>query len=744
DVYLAMGSLESQDCKGVTTQTRQAALRENQQRAKESLHLAKGFADEIKHPLLQASILNQQGNLWMTQKNYEEALKKYGEATVLAEQDKLLKAKILMNIAQTMVTQDTNHEEAQKAIENATTEVGGLSDSNSHDKSFALIALARFWEKLQKLQSSENSQSSPPVKEPEFCSTESSFKQKLQQPEETQRFNLLTLALDANKIQEDRRAVSYAKGYLAGLYLEKWCYSHAKELTEQAIFYAQTYPHLMTGYDVKNIEKNVWGYPELLFQWEWQLGKILKTQVQSEQAIGAYGRAAGHLEVARKNYASTTPTFGKDGETFYSERADLLLQLARVTTGEDDKQNLLKAAIDSIESRQAASLRNYFRDECITEISPSKDEKKFSLSHTAVFYPILLQDGNVSNEMIKFSLNLGEDGVKLLLQPSIRTSELKNQVYAFRQKIEEARTKDQKATQDGLDRKEVLQKHLEELLRDHAQPLYQLLIDPIVGELDKYQIDTLIIIPDGTLYTLPFAALHDGKQFLIEKYALVVTPGLQLTNLGSSMPRDKIAALLNGLSEKVEGFGQLDARQALDDISKVQELTKVDRLEDETFTITNLQKSFRNPYSIVHFTTHGHFDKDPNNTFLLTYESVADPTHFLTINHLQELLSDTGKPIDLLTLSACESALGDENAALGLAGVALQTGIHSALATLWRVDANAANHLIRYFYNNIANKQLVTKAQMLKDAQKELRTEYNGDYSHPYFWAGFLLVGNWF
>ncbi|OQW91161.1 MAG: hypothetical protein BWK78_05350, partial [Thiotrichaceae bacterium IS1] len=774
DVYLAMGSLESQDCKGVTTQTRQAVLRENQQRAEKSLYLAKGFAEKINHPLLQASILNKLGNMLapskdMAQKDYEEALKKYEEAKELAEkglaeqdnllkdenaqakheyakelieQGKWLKAKILINLAQLKVNlaqfkvsqlhvnAQNAITDAQGAIRDASGEVKNLSDSNSHDKSFALIALARFWEKLQKLQSSENPHSSP-VKEPEFCSTESSFKQQLQprQSEEAKRFELLTQALEANKIQEDRRAVSYAKGYLARLYLEKGCYSHAKELTEQAIFYAQTYPQVMT----EDVTKKLWGYPELLFQWEWQLGKILKAQGQSEP-IKAYGRAAGYLEEARKNYASTSSIFRENGEAFYLERADLLLQTAKETkTGEDDKNPLLKEAIDSIESRQEAGLRNYFQDDCVTQKNPKGEERQLQEGE-ALFYPVVFDD------RIELVLKFSEDNIKQEVY-KIPFSDLKSEVNSFK---------------NGIRSK------MSFVVDSPAKELYNWLIKPISNQLQNTKV--LLIVPSSELLHVPFSALineEDGK-YLIEsaRYAFAILPSWKLvatTNLSEER------ASLSGLQQIPKYYVPSPekkiaplkfVREEVKELIKI--LTHHDVLLDEDFTADNLMAKGKQQvkYSIIHFSTHGEFVVDANKSILYTYDNS------LSLDQLEDLIGNISyqpNGLDLLVLSACETALGAE---LGMAGIGIKAGATSTLGTLWVVDERSTALLTTLFYWNW--KKDKTKAEALREAQLCLLTGLSTEkcppptfdlkfldeterkrFKEPYYWASFLLIGGW-
>jgi CHAT domain-containing protein len=141
-------------------------------------------------------------------------------------------------------------------------------------------------------------------------------------------------------------------------------------------------------------------------------------------------------------------------------------------------------------------------------------------------------------------------------------------------------------------------------------------------------------------------------------------------------------------------------------------------------------------YSVAHFATHGEFSQDHEKSFILTYDDR------LTLDGLQEVLGqrDQSQPLDLLVLSACKTAAGDDRAALGLAGVAVQSGAQSALASLWYISDAATAELIASFYTALQLPEN-GKAESLRLAQLELlKTER---FNHPSFWAPYLLVGNW-
>jgi len=145
------------------------------------------------------------------------------------------------------------------------------------------------------------------------------------------------------------------------------------------------------------------------------------------------------------------------------------------------------------------------------------------------------------------------------------------------------------------------------------------------------------------------------------------------------------------------------------------------------------------PTSIIFkdISSHGQFDRNPKKSFLLTYDSK------LTMDRLEKLFRVTGlrkRQVELLTLSACQTAVGNERAALGLAGVALKAGARSALASLWFVDDEATSQLVGEFYQQLQNPEL-SKAQALQNAQRKLAKQRR--FRHPAYWAPFLLIGNW-
>jgi CHAT domain-containing protein len=268
-----------------------------------------------------------------------------------------------------------------------------------------------------------------------------------------------------------------------------------------------------------------------------------------------------------------------------------------------------------------------------------------------------------------------------------------------------------------------------------ARQLYDWLIRPLEGLLAGSEIDTLVAVPDGPLLAIPLAALSDGQHFLIERYALAVTPGLTLVD-PRPLPREDVEVLAGGLTEAVQGFAALP--QVDEEIAAVRSLYGASPLENSAFRTGRLEAALRRrSYTIVHLASHGEFLADAHQSFILTFDGR------LTMDALETMMKYgrfRARPVELLTLSACSTAVGDERAALGLAGVAVKAGARGALATIWSVSDPSSARLIAEFYRGLGDPK-ASKAAALQGAQRALLQDPR--YRHPYYWAPFLLIGNW-
>ena len=301
---------------------------------------------------------------------------------------------------------------------------------------------------------------------------------------------------------------------------------------------------------------------------------------------------------------------------------------------------------------------------------------------------------------------------------------------------------------------------------ESSQQLYQTLIAPIEQELQANNIEILVFSMDTGLRLLPIAALHDGEQFLIEKYALALVPSFGLTDTRYVNLSDR-EILAMGASHFKEQTPLPTMPIELQSVTSNPRQGKI--YLNEEFTINNFktQNSGNQPFSIIHLGTHAEFKAgNRQNSYIQFYDEK------LQLSELREISDELGwnsaetTPVELLVLSACQTALGDEEAELGFAGLAVQAGVKSALASLWYVSDLGTLALMSEFYDQLSDTLI--KAEALRQTQlrmlkEEVRIDKgqlqlsNGDnldlpasfpkgnlsMSHPYFWSSFTLIGNW-
>lgn len=500
---------------------------------------------------------------------------------------------------------------------------------------------------------------------------------------------VLAVAVQQAKSLGDQRAESYALGYLGELYEQSQQPSEAQSLTEQALILAQT--------------SNA---PDIAYRWQWQLGRLLKVQNDDEHAIAAYSEAVNTLSSIRNDLVSSNLdiqfSFKESVEPVYRQLVGLLLQPNSETTSQAN----LKKAREVIESLQLAELDNFFREACLTGRPAQIDQIDPS---AAVIYPIILPD------RLEVVVSVPNQPLRHYAQP-IAQNDLETVLAKMRRSLRRTSSKQERLA--------------------IAQQLYDLLIRPAEPDLVTAEIKTLAFVLDGSLKNLPMAVLHDGQKFLIEKYSLALTPGLQLLD-PRPLARTQLRVLVGGLSESRQGFLPLPGVES--EVSQIKTEIPAQVLLNQSFTSTAVQKQISaTPFRVVHLATHGQFSSNAADTFILTWDSRID------VKQLGEILQNREQavrtPIELLVLSACQTADGDRRAALGLAGVAVRSGARSTIATLWPVDDQSTSIFMVEFYKQLAQAD-VTKAEALRRAQLALLQQSR--FRHPFYWAPFVLVGNW-
>lgn len=231
-------------------------------------------------------------------------------------------------------------------------------------------------------------------------------------------------------------------------------------------------------------------------------------------------------------------------------------------------------------------------------------------------------------------------------------------------------------------RNQITQPETQVSLQALSQQVYDWLIRPAETALSNNRIGTLVFVLDGFLKNIPMAALYDGEQYLVKTYDIALTPGLELLD-PQPLKRQQMRLLFAGLSDAIEDFSPLTAvEQEKDGILAAVPTAVV--LLNQAFTAEALQIQIEQaPFQIVHLATHGEFSSDRRKTFIRTLDRRLNVDELNRILQTRQAQPD---PLELLTLSACQTAEGDERAALGLAGVAVRAGARSTLASLWSID----------------------------------------------------------
>jgi CHAT domain-containing protein len=511
----------------------------------------------------------------------------------------------------------------------------------------------------------------------------------------------------------DKQAEAYALGNRGALYEQRGSkedLSQAEKFTRQAL----------------NVLSSLES-PYISYQYFWQLGRIRKAQGDIPDAIAAYTKAYNALQSLRSDLVAVNPevqfSFRSSVEPVYRQLVELELEYAqslKADKKEQESQKRLTQARNVLESLQLAELNNFFREACV-EANPQQIDQLDTSA--AVVYPIILSNQQQSDsdvERLEVILSLPKQAPRLY-STTLKKQELEEtveQIQSFLKSPEPT---------------------LEQSL-PYYQKVYDWLIRPLQQDLENNKIKTLVFVLDEKLRNIPMSVLHDGKQYLLQKYAIALTPGLQLIN-PKPLTDINIKAITAGISEPREGFeGLPQVKQELKQIEDLGVATKL--LLNDKFTTKEVQNQILNSdVSIIHLATHAQFSSIADDTFILFWDQR------MNVKQLGNLLRNntltSRRPIELLVLSACETAIGDQRATLGLAGVAVRSGARSTMATLWSVQDNSTAKFMGHLYSQLeqAKKTKINKAQALQQAQLALLNDQQ--YSNPHYWAPFVVVGNW-
>ena len=532
---------------------------------------------------------------------------------------------------------------------------------------------------------------------------------------------ILATAIEQSREIKNVSAEAEAMGYLGTLYERQGQYVAARRLTEGSLQLAS------------NTE-----YPEIAYRWNAQLGEILALQGSRDRALAAYETSFNTIKALRSDLA-TTPV-----EPIFRDYISLLLK-------EEPSTPQLAQAREVLESLQIVALDNFFRDPCSEVIEEPVAIDDVDLQ-AAVIYPILLED------RLEVILTLPGQPLSHYTIPNLSQQKVDSKIKQLRRRsltnpgfaeaIRGARGNPGAQTQI-----EQILRSQEESLQQEILPLaseiYSWLIEPAEAELQANGVKTLVFVLDGSLRNIPMSLLYDQKEqkYLIEKdYNIALSSGLQLT-APKPLETEPIKVLAAGVTRDFPAYRFPPIPQVEEELNTIEQIFgQSEILLNQEFTRDSLeQKLQESDFPVVHLATHGQFGSTADRTFILSGAEQGNP--LINVNQFDNLLKAgnlrRSKPIELLVLSACETAQGDERAILGLAGVAVRAGARSTIATLWGANDDATANLMGKFYNNLAADGQISKAGALREAQLQLLAEADSQYRHPYYWAPFVLIGNW-
>lgn len=547
---------------------------------------------------------------------------------------------------------------------------------------------------------------------------------------ENEALNLLKSSILTSNNLQDNRLQSYANGAL-GHFWE--CHNDSK----QALKYTQT---AIIAADKKLSAK------DSLYLWEWQAGRILDKENRKEEAIASYQRAFETLEDIRQDILTAERDVQFDFRDvvrpLYRTLAQSRLDLLEVgTIADKGRAKELSQVVETIDALKLAELQNYFGNDCILSGLNPKQVGELLADNSAAFKNTRFLSSIILNGKTGILLQLPNQTTKFkwIKDPNQEGTSKIVSSDRLQKKIAEFRT--------GLVKGE------EEINYDTttAAQLYDWIIRPFAEDIKPETVKTLVFIQDGFLRSVPMAALYDGQKYLVETYAVATTPSLRLTT-PKIRDRSTQKVLILGLTKQATIDGKsFDALFSVpEEVSAVKSLfpNHTDLMDDNFVPESFKQKLEKTTYPIVHIASHAQFGIIPEDTFIVTGKNQK-----LTITQLENSLQNLNSKLDsveLLVLTACETAVGDDRSTLGLAGVALQVGVKSAIASLWSVTDASTSELVKTFYTNYRNTgmsiaEALQKAQIRMINAKKLPPSegINIKYDNPVYWAPMIAIGNW-
>lgn len=481
-------------------------------------------------------------------------------------------------------------------------------------------------------------------------------------------------------------------------------------------------------------------YP--IYKWSWQLGRLYHLKGDQEKALTSYQVAFETIESIREKIRSST-TEGdelRDRQFDFRDRVEPLYReyvglLMRVEESSVPLSNIKKSR-EIISALQLGELENFlecnFFESDLVSLDEAINESSYGEQVAAALYPLILED------RIELILKL-PDFPKNNVLSEVSSIQRFNTVVS-RQVLEEKL---------DLLRLSLERPYFSDEGQEAASQLYDWLIEPVESLLVERNIKVLTFVLDGKLRNIPMSVLFDSRtnQYLIQKYAVSISPNFKISNLNSKKFESLLIAGLTKtlkvadqdapVNEQKNQYGTLDYAdievQGIE--SAIADPEKITTRTGNKFTEEELSNLDLKSFDIVHILTHSQFGQNRKETFILDKDG-----NRIDLDKLDKLFSNKKEElIDLLVLSSCETAEGDDREVLGIAGVAA-SGAKSVIATLWSVDDSSTATLMNKFYENLFDKQLPV-AIALQKAQKDLLDEPS--VYKPFHWSPFILVGNW-
>ena len=512
-------------------------------------------------------------------------------------------------------------------------------------------------------------------------------------------------------------AESYALGVLGELFYARYLdlkqdedLTQAETLTKEAIVTANKIP------DSAN----------LLYEWQWQLGKIYQDRGNIEEGIAAYEAAVKNLEIFRRDLLAINGemrfSFQEKIKPIYEDLIWSLLHQAE-TPAQKPAQKDLKRVTQLIGQFQQAEVENAFgciQSELINLTKDIESKNNYDLPDAIIYTIVLAREQH--------------NAIEVILKTADRYYYNSTPWTDVKQNIDNL--------QEILQDKDFYQYQPNDWISPDTKKLYEVLI----GHAETHLPETgdLVFVVDSSLSNIPMGLLQDrDDRYLVQKYRISTILGAQLRE-PKKLNLDKSTALIAGAAQwqNAEKRALSPLNYITDELNEFEKLRVArSRLEGEDFTLNKFQNQVADlPVQIIHIATHAKFSSDPEQTRIEAYDQP------ITLKELRNLLQSKTQSsldnIELLVLSACQTAKGDKRSGLGLAGVALQAGARSTVASLWNVNDPSTPKFMKEFYQRLKDGE--TKAEALRQAQLAfLEDEKYSNFRHPYYWASFILVGSW-